>query len=80
MTQREQISIQDLSDKIDIYIRDDVKWKAEIEDKLNPLVDSSKERAIIERYSKTGFKVIMAILGLIAAVGVAYSEFQRLGK
>jgi hypothetical protein len=42
MTQREQISIQDLSDKIDLYIKDDIEWKAEIENKLNPLVDSSQ--------------------------------------
>lgn len=80
MTMSEKLTLEDFNRKFDAYIAADEAWKKDIEIKLNPLVDSSKERAIIERYSKTGFKVLMGILGLIAAVGVAYSELQRLGK
>ena len=78
MTMNEKLTLEDFNQKFDAYIEQDEKWKKEIESKLQPLVDNNNERAIIEKYFKEGFKVIMAILGLIAAIGLAYSQLHRL--
>ena len=87
MTQHERVTIEELNRKFDAYLQQNAEdkeearlWRDTVDARLTPLVDSSKERAIIEKYSKTGFKVLMGILGLIAAVGVAYAEMQRIGR
>lgn len=78
MTMGEKLTLEDFNRKFDAYIQADEEWKADIEKKLNPLVDSSRERAIIEKYAKTGFQVLMGVLGLIAAIGIAYSQLSKL--
>ena len=87
MTQQEKLTLEDLNRKFDAYLQQNAEdkeearlWRESVDARLTPLVDSSKERAIIEKYAKTGFQVLMGILGLVAAVGIAYSQLQRVGR
>jgi len=68
MTQRENISLLELSDKIDAYIKSDIEWKAEIESQLKPLTDERLDHQIIEKYGIKAFKAAVALLGAAATI------------
>ena len=69
MTQRENITLQQLAMQLDQYISEDKAWKDEVTQKLTPLVEERSDRIILQNAGKYVWKGLLAVIIFLGAVG-----------
>ena len=71
MTTQEDISVNELYKLLKNYMKRDNEWKVRMETAVKPLTEERINRLLLERYGGYAWKGLIAVIGLLATIGVA---------
>lgn len=73
MTNKEKDCLENLTVKLENYIKADNLWKKDIEIKLKPLTEDRFNRIVVTKYSMLAFKVAAGIIALLISILVLFN-------